>query len=175
LGDVVKRIFHPGRFKRQYVPASPEAIPFLGGTNISQLFVTTDKWLPPTGVHLEQLIVHPGWILITRSGSTGIVSSVPQAWDGYAISEHVIRIVPDETKLPSTYLQAYLRSPAGQDGLSRGVFGSVIDEISPEFIADLMIPVPEPEILATIVERITRAESARQEAIVQLEAAIALC
>ena len=127
IQDVVDKIFYPGRFKRNYVDRYPEAVPFLGGANISQLMVTTDKWLSPNDPKLESLRVSAGWLLVTRSGSTGIVSSVPAAWEGFALSEHVIRIVPNPRKLDPAYIQAFLRSEYGQEQLSRGVFGSVID------------------------------------------------
>jgi predicted RNA methylase len=174
LGDVVDRIFYPGRFKRYYVSQSPEAIPFLGGASISQLLLTTSKWIAANSPHAEDLRVREGWILVTRSGSTGIISSVPKAWDGFAISEHVIRIVPNEAKLPSGYLQAYLRSLEGQAQLTRGVFGSVIDEISPEYIAGLQIPVPSPELLDSISLEMNRAEELRQDSIARFETALQL-
>ena len=53
------------------------------------------------------------------------------------MSEHVIRIVPDLNKLDPNYLLAALRTENVQQQLARGVFGSVIDEITPEFVMDL--------------------------------------
>ena len=66
--------------------------------NRSQLMCDTN--FAKDDPNINQLQVREGWILVTRSGSTGIVSSVPKAWDGFAISEHVIRIIPDEKILP---------------------------------------------------------------------------
>ena len=80
LGDLCERIFFPSRFKRHYVEASDAAVPFLGGANVTQLLVKTDKWISKSHPKLPELIVQPGWLLITRSGTTGIVSSVPAAW-----------------------------------------------------------------------------------------------
>jgi hypothetical protein len=166
IRDVVKRIFFPTRFKRSYVDYYNGAIPFLGGSNISQLTVTTEKWIRHDDPKLNELIVRAGWILVTRSGSTGIVSSVPKAWDGVAMSEHVIRIEPDSAKLDPGYLQAFLRTPYAQEALSRGVFGSVIDEIAPDFIGDLDVPIPNSQpVLSGVSERIRHAESARDSAI----------
>ncbi len=173
LADVVERIFYPGRFKRNYVDYFPGAVPFLGGSNISQLDVTTDKWLHPDDKHIESLRVSAGWLLITRSGSTGIISSVPEAWDGYAMSEHIIRIIPDPTKLNPYYLQAFLRSGHGQTILAKGVFGSVIDEITPEFIGDIGVPIPSsPDFLSEVIATMCSAEQARQIAIQMTNEAI---
>lgn len=166
LRDVVKNIFYPGRFKRNYTDWSPEAVPFLGGSNITEMLATTNKFLSPNDPKLQPLRVEAGWILVTRSGSTGIVSSVPQAWDGFAMSEHVIRIVPDSSKLDPHYIEAFLRTDHAQESIKRGVFGSVIDEITPEFIGDIDILVPKSgKLFKEVNEKVCRAQKARQEAI----------
>jgi hypothetical protein len=173
LRDIVERIFYPGRFKRLYVDRAPDAVPFFGGSNITELITETDKWLGPDDPHLDQLRVRTGWVLITRSGSTGIVSSVPPAWDGVAMSEHVIRIVPDSKKLPGEYIQAFLLTAYAQDMLAKGVFGSVIDEITPEFIGGLQMPVPKSkQILTKIVDTVRRSEESRQMTLGHLRNAV---
>ncbi len=169
IENVVERIFYPGRFKRNYVEHFPGAIPFLGGSNITELVSTSDKWLSPDDPKLNDLRIHAGWILITRSGSTGIVSSVPLAWDGFAMSEHVIRIVPDPKKLAPEYLLAFLRTPYCQKILSRGVFGSVIDEITPEFVGGIQVPIStNSDDFIRVVDQISLAEKARNNAIVSI-------
>lgn len=175
LGDVVSRVFFPGRFKRNYVDRYDGAVPFLGGTNITQMISHSDKWLRHDDPRLEQLAVKTGWLLITRSGTTGIVSSVPDYWDGFAISEHVIRIVPDETKLDPNYLLAFLKTPQCQAALSQGIFGSVIDEITPETIENLMIPLPKDKsVQERISSKIQASEQARSKALDEMYGAINL-
>lgn len=166
LRDVTERIFCPSRFKRHYVDACDQAVPFLGGANVAQLLPKSDKWLSPTDPKLPDLVVREGWLLVTRSGTTGVVSSVPRSWDGVAVSEHVIRIVPNPEALPAAWIQAYLRSDVGQRALARGVFGSVIDEITPAFIGDIEIPLPDDRALyERTIRAMTDAEEARERAI----------
>lgn len=166
LGDVVDSIFFPGRFKREYVENPADGVRFLGGTNITQLLPTNPKYLSKTFKRLDQVLVQPGWVLITRSGSTGIISSVPEAWRDWAVSDHVIRIVPAEDRVPGAYIEAFLRSSLGSALLNQGIFGSVIDEISPEYISELPIPIPkDPAHLARISDQIRRANEHRQAAI----------
>lgn len=173
IEDVVKRIFYPTRFKRDYVDYYEGAIPFYGGSDILQLRSNTGKWFSPHHPKLGELTVRKDWILITRSGSTGIVSTVPKAWEGFAMSEHIIRVVPDETKLNSNYLLGFLRSQYCQEVIAKGVFGSVIDEIDPNFIGKIEIPIPTDEkVLNAIIETIQKAEQARSEAIAQTEISI---
>lgn len=165
LGDMVKRVFYPTRFKRNYVDWEHGAVPFLGGTNISQFLINTDKWLRCNDPMLDELRVRPGWILVTRSGSTGIVAIVPKAWDGYAVSEHVIRVVPTPEKLAPEYLYVFLQTKLAREAMARGIYGSVIDEISPQFIEELEIALPEERVLNRIVSEIRNAETGRDEAI----------
>lgn len=173
IEDVVNRIFYPTRFKRDYVDYFDGAIPFYGGADILQLRSYTGKWLSPHNPKLKELQVKKGWILITRSGSTGIVSVVPEAWDGFAMSEHVIRIIPDEMKLNPNYILGFLRSQYCQEIIAKGVFGSVIDEIDPNFIGKIEMPIPVDEAMFNdIVEPIQKAEQARSEAIMLTEISI---
>ena len=166
ISDVVDRIFFPGRFKRNYVPSGENAVPFLGGSNISQMLITNHKWLRQEDPRLPDLRVKTGWVVVTRSGSTGIVSIVPPAWDGFAMSEHVIRIVPRREGFPCEYVFAFLRTKFAQEILDRGVFGSVIDEITPEFIGSIEMPIPSCESeLNAIVDKIRTGEEAKQLAI----------
>lgn len=166
VGSVTKGIFFPGRFKRNYTADAAEGVLFLGGTNITQLLPTNRKYLHQSDPRLDDLRVRAGWILVTRSGSTGIVSSVPESWDGVTMSEHVIRIIPDSEKLDPAYLEVYLRSNLGQALLAKGIFGSVIDEITPEYIASMPVPIPTSrDHLQRITAHQAAASQARDDAI----------
>jgi restriction endonuclease S subunit len=138
-----------------------------------QLFSWTGKWIAPNSPKINELTVEKDWLLITRSGSTGIVSIVPEAWEGYAMSEHIIRIVPDETKINPYYLLGFLRSEYCQEIINKGVFGSVLDEIDPSFIGKIQMPVPvSDKEFNQIIEPIKKAEQARNEAILMTETSL---
>jgi type I restriction enzyme M protein len=172
LSDLVERVFFPGRFKRNYVERYDQAVPFLGGTNITQMIDHTNKWFRHDDPKLKHLTVKEGWLLITRSGTTGIVSSVPAHWDGYAISEHVIRIIPNG-KVDPNYLLAFLKTPQCQAALAQGVFGSVIDEITPETIESIQVPIPKDQALyKSISKRVLSAEKARSKSLSEFYGAI---
>lgn len=169
IKDVVKKIFFPGRFKRNYVDKYDKAVPFLGGSNITQLVIETDKWFRHDDPKLAQLEIKEGWLLVTRSGSTGIVSSVPKSWDGVAMSEHVIRIVPDNNKLDAGYIQAFLKTRYCQAEIAKGVFGSVIDEITPESIGEIEILIPKDiKLMQELISQMKEMEIAKDKAISNL-------
>lgn len=174
LKEVSSRIFYPGRFIRNYVGQEQDSIPFLGGTNISQLLLRTEKRIGDSP-KINELKIKPGWILVTRSGSVGIVSTVPTAWDGFAASEHVIRIIPNSEKVAPEYIYAFLKTKYAQDVIARGVYGSVIDEITPEYLGNIEIPIPkDKKILDRIVHLIKTGEEDRQNAITSLSQGINL-
>lgn len=173
LDDLITKIFYPGRFKRNYVDYSENAIPFFGGSDILQLWSWTNKWISSSHPKVKELSVEKDWILITRSGSTGIVSIVPEAWDGYAMSEHIIRIIPDERKISPYYLMGFLRSDYCQEIIAKGVFGSVIDEIDPSFLGKIKVPIPKSrKVLNELIKEISIAESARNNAILGTKTAV---
>ena len=97
------------------------------------------------------------------------------AWEGFAVSEHVIRIIPDKNKLAPEYLYAFLKTSYAQNMMARGVYGSVIDEITPEYIGNLDIPIPKKkESLQAIVKIISKGEQERQKAIESLNTGVKL-
>jgi hypothetical protein len=138
-------------------------VPFLGGSQLLSIEPTDGKFIDKTDANFQTCLVERDWILVTRSGSTGIVSSVPENWHGYAMSEHVIRIVPRPNGLPGGYVEAFLSSDLGQTLISSGVFGSVIDEITPDHLESIPIPVPVSESAKKLVLDIDKAASVSRE------------
>lgn len=142
LESLSNKIFLPPRFKRIYVD-DDYGVPFLNGTNIIQFQPSDIKNISPESCKkFEDLIIRKGWLLLTRSGTVGRVVLCPEEWDGWAASEHIIRIVPDETKCPSGYLCAFLTSKLGQEQLISKIYGAVVDEITAQQVRDLLIPLP---------------------------------
>jgi len=91
------------------------------------------------------------------------------------MSEHIIRIIPDPDKINPQYLNIILRTKHMQEKIARGVFGSVIDEITPEYLADLEIPVPTEKVsLDQLIDLGFKSDEARNLAIINLVEAIDL-
>ena len=80
---------------------------------------------------------------LTRSGTSGIVVYADASFDGLAVSEHVIRIIPDLKEIDGGYLYAILSNPIFEPIFESAITGSVVDEITPNFIKELEIPVPD--------------------------------
>jgi type I restriction enzyme M protein len=141
LGDVTERVFMPTRFKRTYVSAD-HGVPFLQGSHVVQLQPADLKYLSTVAhQNLKPYVIRHGWVLLTRSGTTGRVALVPPEWDGWTASEHIFRIVPNDG-CPAGYLATFLSSPLGQAQLSAQVYGAVVDELTEDQVRSIRIPIP---------------------------------
>ncbi len=71
------------------------------------------KYLSREQEHLDEVTVRKGWLLVTRSGTVGRVTMCPEEWDGWAASEHIIRVAPHNDGCLGGYLLSFLASPMG--------------------------------------------------------------
>lgn len=167
LGDLVVEhgIFYPGRHKRNYVMEGEESVPFYSGTQILQVRPFDLKYTPKDYKPAAKHFVEKNWILITRSGSTGRVVMVTDNMAGAMVSEHVIRVICDETLIDPYYVYAYLSTNnIGKILLERGIYASVVDHITPDFVATIPIPRLKPEKEKEIADKVRAAEKKRDEA-----------
>jgi type I restriction enzyme S subunit len=143
LGDVTERIFIPPRFKRIYVEAN-HGVPFLQGSHIIHFQPADLKYLSRAAHrNLDKWIIRQGWILVTCSGTIGRVTIAPPQWDGWAASQHILRIIPKSSdEVPPGYLCAYLASPVGQAQLTAQIYGAVVDELTEGQARGVLIPIP---------------------------------
>ena len=156
LGDITSRVFIPPRFKRIYV--EPEyGVPFLQGSHIVHFQPADVKYLSRTAhKRLERWIIQAGWLLITCSGTVGRVTMCPSEWDGWAASQHILRIVPDKNACPPGYLYSFLASPLGHVQLTAQIYGAVVDELTEDQAKSVLVPLPETSEQRERVNRIDR-------------------
>ncbi|MDZ7956069.1 restriction endonuclease subunit S [Nostoc sp. DedQUE09] len=84
--------------------------------------------------------IQEGYTLITRSGTIGRMVYVRSDMAGMACTEHAMRVVPDVEKILPGYLYAYLSSKFGVTLVISGTYGSIIQGIEPQHLADLPVP-----------------------------------
>lgn len=143
LGDLVVPggIFYPGRHKRNYVEPGENSVAFFSGTQILQVRPFDVKYQPKKYAPAANHFVKEGWILITRSGSTGRVVMANESMNDQMVTEHVIRVVCDESIIDPYYLYAYLSTEGvGKVLLEKGIYASVVDHISPDFVSTIPVP-----------------------------------
>jgi type I restriction enzyme S subunit len=165
VGEVAERVLMGPRFKRNYVE-STHGVPFLSGKNIVQIRLTDLKFLSNLQIaDMQELIVKRGWTLITCSGTLGRTCFVWKNYEDYAASQHILRVLPDESKIDAGYLYAFLASPYGYEQILRYQHGSVIDEITDKQIEHVLVPCPSRKDQETIGDMVREAYEKRAEAI----------
>lgn len=134
-------IYHAGRVKRVWVDSPQQGYPFLSSRDILQSDLSRLRFISSIAVDDNpKLIIHKGYTLITRSGTVGRMAYARADMDGMACTEDVLRVVPDEKKILSGYLYAYLSSRFGVPLVTSGTYGAIIQHIEPHHIAELPIP-----------------------------------
>ncbi len=142
LGDLTERIFHPGRASRSWITNREHGVPFLSSADIFQSDLSTLALITTESFRKNaSLGIHPGWVLITRSGMTaGRVTYARFDMDGYACSEHVIRVVPKQRFIPAGYLYTYLASAFAIPLIKGVVYGTSVKHIEPSYLSRIPVP-----------------------------------
>lgn len=143
VGDerISKKIILAGVFKRTYVEEG-YGYPFLGGKEITQLSPQTEKYLSKP-IHKtryeKELKVEENTILVTDRGTIGITAIVPKHWNGYAVSQNVLKVIPASNEIAG-YLYAFLSSECGRTLTQRQTYGSVVDMIDNNSLSNVEFP-----------------------------------
>lgn len=141
IGDISKKIILAGVFKRVYVDKD-NGVPFLGGRDITQLTPQVEKYLSITE-HANrikrELEVFENYILISDRGTIGKIQIVPKHWEGWAVSQNIIKVVPINNDIAG-YLFCFLNSDYGQVLIKRETYGSVVDMIDDKNVSKIKIP-----------------------------------
>lgn len=143
LGDkkISKKIILAGVFKRTYVDEE-YGYPFLGGKELGQLIPKTEKFLSKA-VHKDryekELKVEKNTILVTDRGTIGNVVMVPEHWNGYAVSQNVLKLIP-ATQDIAGYIYIFLNTDIGNTLIKRQTYGSVVDMIDNNSLSSVEIP-----------------------------------
>ncbi|MDI3324185.1 hypothetical protein QKW35_07320 [Pontibacterium granulatum] len=139
--------------KRVYVKKG--GIPLLSSKQLFQIDPIEIKRLA-RGAHendLDEICLAENMVAITRSGTIGRVQIVPKYMDGWANSEHTIRVVAVDAETAG-YIYAWLASDYGQTLIKRYSYGSVIVEIDRFMVGDIKVPLlpdAERKAIATLV------------------------
>lgn len=171
LGDVTESIFIPPRFKRVYVDKE-HGVPFLQGTHIVHFRPADLKYLSRSAhKNLGRWTIKAGWVLVTCSGTIGRVAIALKQWNDWAASQHILRVVPKaDGPCPAGYIYAWLSSPLGQAQFN-GIYGAVVDELTADHVANILIPVPETkeqhEMVRSINDLAMDAIATREQALAQ--------
>ena len=164
-------IYNGPMFRRNYVDSAEHGIPFLTGGSMLKADLSDLPFLRRKDAEsskLSFLRLTAGTTMISCSGTIGRMvytrSDMEKMWS----SQDVLKVVPNESRVSSGYLHAFLTSKFGVPLITSGTYGAIIQHIEAEHIADL--PVPR---LGEKVERKAH-ELVEKAAVLRIEASRAL-
>ena len=171
-----KKIVLAGVFKRTYVAPSA-GVPFLGGRDMMCLTPKVNKYLSKS-VHKKriekELAVFENYILISDRGTIGKVAIVPKHWNGWAVSQNIIKVIPSDSSIAG-YLYAFLSTSYAHKLLLRATYGAVVDMIDDNNVASIPIPILKDEsIMQQINNDVLKANDLRYQAYLKEQEALSL-
>ena len=125
-------IYNGPMFVRNYVDSTEYGVPFItSGTmllaDLSTLPLLRKK--DAQSSRLSYLRLKAGTTLISCSGTIGRMAS-----------QDVLKVDPNDSKIPSGYLHAFLASKFGVPLIAAGTYGAIIQHLEAEHIANLPVP-----------------------------------
>lgn len=136
-------IYNGPMFARHWVEDPRYGVPFLSNSDMMNADLSTLPLLKKSYAesrYLSYLKLEPGTTLITCSGTIGRMTYVRSDMAGMWSSQHIMKVVPDESRIPPGYLYAFLSSKYGVPLVVSGTYGAIIQHIEPAHIADLPVP-----------------------------------
>lgn len=137
----IKGMYHVGMDKLRWVDDPNAGVPFLRSSDILKADLSGQPYISSKQVAGNALFQCPeGATLITRSGAIGRMAYARSDLANVAISQDVLKVVPNSSAIRPGYLYAFLSSNFGIPQITSGTFGSIIVHIEAENIADLPVP-----------------------------------
>lgn len=161
FGEIVSKILN-GDEIRTFVK---EGLPYLRVSDMDKFFVKTDDIvkIPRNSKVKRNIQLSIGDILVSRSGSIGIVAVVTPEIKNAVISSHIIRIaLKQEDYINPYYICAFLNSKYGQLQILQKSYGGVVPEISQEGLKNILIYVPPKDFQHHIEQLVKQAYEKRK-------------
>lgn len=167
LKNYIKKIHYGASIKNIYVD---EGIPLLRIVNLKPNKIDLKEVVKAPELRRKEIgnaFVNEGDILISRSGSVGIVAVVPKEADGFAFGSFMIKFcVNDEVN--KDFISIWLNNKVAQLFIQKEKIGAIQGNITISTIENFEIPFPPLEIQNKIVrevkKRVVMAEKLKSEA-----------
>jgi len=159
--STLAEVFMPPILTRTYINDLDLGVPFLSSSEMME-GDPQPSIISKTDCKNWQLYeVRKGIIVISRSGTIGNTAIIPSKWDGWCLTEHAIRIIPQAGY--SGFLYTILKTSLFKKQIIGMKSGSVIDEIYPEDIKQLLLPLLNDTCIRELESKIDEVLSLREE------------
>lgn len=130
--------------KRVYVEERSNGVPLMGGKQLMQLRPSDLSLLSKALTkNLKREQVDEGWVVVSCGGTVGRTLLVHRNYNGWVMSQHVMRVIANPGKVAPGFVYAFLASPYGQLQLQQMSYGSVQKELRDFHFQDIAIRIPE--------------------------------
>lgn len=164
LKDRVDAVYVAPRFARVYVEPS-YGTPLLQGSHVPAMRPSELKYISNRmTAKMDRWIIRKGMVLVTCSGTIGRTAVVSAKQDGWAASQHILRITPRAGITHPGFLCAFLSTAYGQHQLNSKIYGGVVDELTSEDTEIISIPDVPFDLQEAIGDKVVRAYEMRDEA-----------
>ena len=144
LLDISTKIWRSNLRQRVYVDEKSYGVPLLTGKHISLIRFNNLNYLSKSYTKkINHEMVNQGYVLVTCGGTIGKIMFVHRNMDGYAVSEDVLRVIPNVEHVYAGFVYAFLCSPYGQIQLTHEEYGSVQKKLRDFQVGDILIPIPK--------------------------------
>ena len=144
LRNLCQEIIYIGKVYRVPVEDKAYGAPLLSGKDLVMVRPAAEKYLSVLNArHIERCRLQRGWVLVSCSGNIGRVAMCYRNFEGFVGSEHMLRLICDETQINPFFVATFLSSPFGQVQMQAASYGSVIPEFSKDQLGHLLIAIPE--------------------------------
>lgn len=160
-------IFNGPHFSRCFVESPSQGVPFLGSSAMLQADLSRLPLLRKRDAlspKLSFMRVEPGMTLISCSGTIGRMVYARPDMSGMWTSQHIMKVAPDKERVLPGYVFAFLSGKYGVPMVTSGTYGSIIQSIEAEHIADLPVPRLSNQIESQAHEFIEQAAKLRAQA-----------
>jgi len=172
LGEFITKIHYGASLKNEYVD---DGIPFLRILNLNPNYIDLRKvvMLPKTRhEEIGNAFVYEGDMLISRSGSVGIVSVVSKGANGFAFGSFMIRFCLND-EINKDFVSIWLNNRFSKIFIEREKIGAIQGNITIETIRNFKIPTPSLKLqneIASKVHALTQqADNLRNDAQAELD------
>ncbi|CAK7029110.1 Type I restriction modification DNA specificity domain protein [anaerobic digester metagenome] len=141
VGEKSEDVFLGNIFTRVFVKDAEHGVPYIAASDMTKSSVDSGKFVSKKQAkRLKRLMLDSDWILISCSGTLGNVVYTNDLFKNTFATHDLIRLIPDNKKLLSGFLYAYLASKYGYTLLTQSGFGGVVKHINSEHVANIPVP-----------------------------------
>lgn len=136
-----------------------KGIPYIRVSDMDKFFVNMSNMekIPKKSKIKNNIKLQDDDLLISRSGTLGLISIITPEIRNAIISSHIIRIEIENTKeLNPYYLCTFLNSKYGYLQILQKSYGGVVPEISQDGLKELMIYIPQQKQFQVYIENLVK-------------------